>query len=137
MGENKHIEELDAFAKKYIKEADPEVPSLNFTSTIMDVITETKSEKVFKPNPLISIKGWILLFSLLTVCILYVSKGKSIFETWKLPEKYKYTPTFEFPDLFKNISVSNTMLTACFFFTLLVFIQMYLFKTRIDKKLNS
>ncbi len=137
MGENKHIEELDAFAKKYIKEVEEEIPSLDFTSNIMDVITETKSNAVFKPTPLISKNVWILLFSLLTICIIYVSKGKSILETWKIPQKFKFKPKFEFPDLFQSISISNTMLYACFFFTLLIFIQMYLFKTRFDKNLNS
>ncbi|MFY7672509.1 hypothetical protein ACOSP6_15615 [Tenacibaculum sp. MEBiC06402] len=137
MGENKHIEELDAFAKKYIKDVEQESPSLDFTSSVMDIIGQTDKSLVFKPTPLISKKVWVLLFSILTICIFYVSKGKSILATWKMPERFKYNPKFEFPDLFQNISVSNTMLTACFFFTLLIFIQIYLFKTRFDKRLNS
>jgi hypothetical protein len=137
MGENKHIEELDAFAKKYIQDIEQESPSLDFTSNVMDIIGETEKSSVFKPTPLISKKVWILLFSVLTICIIYVSKSKSILATWKMPERFKYNPKFEFPDLFQNISVSNTMLTACFFFTLLIFIQIYLFKTRFDKGLNS
>lgn len=137
MGENKHIEELDAFAKKYVKDVEQELPTFDFTSSVMNKITEVEISSVYNPAPLISKKVWVLLFSLLTICIVYVSKGKSIFSSWKMPEKLKFKPNYEFPDLFQSISVSNTMLYACFFFTLLIFIQMYLFKIRFDRDLNS
>ena len=39
MGENKHIKELDAFAKKYVKEISTEQPSLDFTASLMKKIT--------------------------------------------------------------------------------------------------
>ncbi len=137
MGENKHIEELDAFAKKYVKDVEQELPTFDFTSSVMNKITEVEISSVYKTTPLISKKVWVLLFSLLTICIVYVSKGKSIFSNWNMPEKFKISTNFEFPDLFQGITVSNTMLTACFFFTLLIFIQIYLFKNRFEKDLNS
>lgn len=139
MGENKHIEELDAFAKKYVQEVEQDIPSLDFTSNVMNTIVGTKSSEVFKATPLISKKVWFLLFSILTICIIYVSKGKSILETWTISNKFKFKPNldFEFPNLFQNISVSNTMVMSCFFFTLLIFIQFYFFKTRFEKDIDS
>lgn len=137
MGENKHIEELDAFAKKYVKDVEQELPTFDFTSSVMNKITEVEISSVYKTTPLISKKVWVLLFSLLTVCIVYVSKGKSIFSSWKMPEKFKISTNIEFPDLFQGITVSNTMLTACFFFTVLIFIQIYLFKNRFEKEIDS
>jgi hypothetical protein len=54
MGENKHIEELDAFAKKYVKEIKQDKPSLDFTASIMEIITKESASKVFKTTALIS-----------------------------------------------------------------------------------
>ena len=42
MGENKYIEELDTFSKKYVKEIQQEKPSLDFTSSIMQNIAKEK-----------------------------------------------------------------------------------------------
>ncbi|CAM1340611.1 hypothetical protein [Tenacibaculum amylolyticum] len=139
MGENKHIEELDTFAKKYINELEVEKPSIDFTKNIMDTILQQEDSKVYKATPLISKKVWILLLGILSASIFYISRGKSV--AWdkipgvsfgKLPEM-----KVQLPNLFENISISNTMLYAVFFFTILVFVQMYLFKHRFDKDLNS
>ena len=64
MGENKHIQELDAFAKKYVKEIKVEQPSLEFTASIMQTIAKENraKTKVLSVTPLISKKGWALIF---------------------------------------------------------------------------
>ena len=48
MGENKHIEELDAFAKKYVKDVEQELPTFDFTSSVMNKITEVEISSVYK-----------------------------------------------------------------------------------------
>lgn len=66
MGENKHIKEIDAFTKKYVKEIKTETPSLDFTSNLMKSIQQldaVKSVTVYKP--LISKKRGLLFLQLL------------------------------------------------------------------------
>ena len=84
MGEDKHIEELDAFTKKYIKEIDIEAPSVDFTANLMEILQQ-ENAKVYKPVPLISKKMWSVIVVFLIGSILYVSKGTSV--TWmKMPK---------------------------------------------------
>ena len=136
MGENKHIEELDAFAKKYVKELKEETPSIDFTSNLMDIIQKENSA-VYKATPLISKKVWFLLASILITSIIYVSRGTSL--SWiKIPTiKLDFLTKAKMPNLFEGISVSNTMLYSFFFLTFMVFIQVYLLKNHYTKKLES
>ncbi|MCT4698292.1 hypothetical protein [Tenacibaculum haliotis] len=135
MGENKHIKELDAFTKKYIKEIDIESPSADFTANLMGILKK-ENAKIYKPTPLISNKMWSVLVMFLVGSILYVSKGTSV--TWmKMPKiDLSYMSSIEMPNLFGNITVSNTMLYACFFFTLMIFFQVHFLKNHFTKNLN-
>lgn len=137
MGENKHIEELDAFAKKYIKEVEIETPSVDFTANIMQHVLHAENSEIYKASPLISKKVWGVLVTVLFVSILYVSRGTSL--GWlKMPKlKLDYFSRFQFPNLFEGITVSNTMLYACFFFTVMVFVQIYYLKNHFTKNLES
>ena len=65
MGENKHIKELDAFAKKYVQEIPEEKVSLDFTASIMKSIATESKNSVFKTKALIPKKGWFLIASLI------------------------------------------------------------------------
>ncbi|WP_075341326.1 hypothetical protein [Tenacibaculum agarivorans] len=135
MEENKHIEELDAFAKKYITDIEPDTPSIDFTSNLMEAIHETENASVFKPTPLISSKVWIVLFVILITSIIYVSNGESIAKLWQF--KFNYSLNNIVPDFLNTLSISNIMLYACFFFTVLIFVQIYLLKARFENYINS
>jgi len=135
MEENKHIEELDTFAKKYITDIEPDTPSIDFTSNLMEAIHETENTSVFNPTPLISSKVWIVLFVILITSIIYVSTGESIAKLWQF--KFNYSLNNIVPDFLNTLSISNIMLYACFFFTVLIFVQIYLLKTRFENYINS
>ena len=137
MGENKHIEEFDAFAKKYIKEVEIETPSIDFTANIMQHILQAENSEIYKASPLISKKVWGILATVLFTSILYVSRGTSL--GWvKMPKlKLDYFSRFQFPNLFEGITVSNTMLYACFFFTVMIFFQIYYLKNHFGRKYSS
>lgn len=136
MGENKHIKELDAFAKKYIKEIKEESPSVDFTSNLMNLIQKENSA-IYKATPLISTKIWIALVGVLAASILFVSRGTSL--SWvKMPNlNFDFFSKIQIPNLFEGIAVSNTMLYSFFFLALMVFIQVYLLKNHYTKKLES
>ncbi len=137
MGENKHIEELDAFAKKYINEIESESPSIDFTKNIMDSIQEFEKSEIYKADPLISKKTWSLLIGTLVVSILYVAKGKSIGSIGFSKINLDVFSKIKIPNLFESISVSNIMLYACFFFTVLIFAQIYFLKKRFETNIKS
>ncbi len=136
MGENKNIKELDAFVKKYINEIEEETPSVDFTANIMDAILNEEQSSIYKAKPLISKKVWVVLASLLAVSMLFVSKGTSL--SWlKIPKmRIDYLSNIQIPNLFENITVSNLMLSACFFFTVMVFVQIYYLKNYFTRKFN-
>lgn len=136
MGEDKHIEELDVFTKKYINEIKEETPSIDFTANIMDAIVQEEQSSIYKAVPLISKKVWFVLAGILAVSMLFVSKGTSL--SWlKIPEvKIDYLSNIQLPNLFENITVSNLMLSACFFFTVMVFVQIYYLKNHFTRKFN-
>lgn len=77
MGENKHIDELDAFAKKYIKEEIANnAPSKNFTANIMEVILTEKPQQVYKHNLNLSMSIWFVLggFIIASISLLFFGK---------------------------------------------------------------
>ena len=135
MGENKDIKKLDVFTKKYIKELEIESPSVNFTANLMDTILQKENVEVYKATPLISIKIWFVLVGVLTASILYVSRGSSL-KSIKIPElNFDFLSEVQMPNLFEGLSVSNTMLYACFFFTIMFFGQVYMLKNHFTKEL--
>ncbi|WP_420552997.1 hypothetical protein [Tenacibaculum aiptasiae] len=136
MGENKHIEELDAFAKKYIQEIEVEQPSLDFTSNLMSILEKEENIALYKATPLISKKVWAVLLSILIISIFYVSKGTSI--GWvKIPKiKFDYFSKLQSFNFLEGITISNTVLYTCFFFTLMIFVQIYYLKNHFTRNLN-
>ena len=134
MGENKHIKELDAFAKKYVKEIEQEKPSLDFTASLMNkIVLETNSE-VFKAKALITKKGWFVIATLLlaVVFIPFKTEEKSLLN---LPDvDFSFFDKLQIPNLFESIAVSNTVLYAVFFFGLMIIAQVVFLKNHFDKK---
>ncbi len=136
MGENKYIEELDVFTKKYIKEIKEETPSINFTNNLMNIL-QKENTFIYKATPLISKKMWVALFSLLLISVLYVSRGSSL--GWlKMPKvNFNFLSKIQMPSIFETITISNTMLYACFFFTIMIFVQIFYLKNHLTKKFES
>ena len=136
MGEDKYTKELDDFTKKYIKEIELDYPSKEFTVNIMQTILESENSEVYKVVPLISKKIWFLLIGILITCILYVSRGTSL--GWvKMPKvNLDSLSSIQIPNLFEGITVSNMVLSACFFFTIMFFGQIYMLKNHFTKELD-
>lgn len=133
MGENKHIEELDAFAKKYIKEIKQEQPSIDFTSTIMQTITKETSSEVFKTKPLISKRVWALIFG--CIVALFFIPTKSNEGLINLPEiNFSFLEKIQASSLLEYFSVSNTVLYALFFFGLMIIAQVVFLKNHFNKR---
>lgn len=134
MGENKHIEELDAFAKKFVKEIPQEKPSESFTSSLMQVIAEESTPKVFKTSALISRKVWVLIFLLITT-VLFIPFKESEKSVFNLPKvDFSFFDKIQIPNLFESISLSSTVLYAVFFFGLMIIAQVFFLKNHFNKR---
>ena len=132
MGENKHIEELDAFAKKYIKEIETESPSKEFTNSLMKNILTQQNTTVFKATPLISKKGWFVIFTSIIVLffIPFKASEKSIFNTYN----FSFFDNIQIPNLLESLNVSNTFVYSFLFFGLMMVIQVVYLKNHFNKR---
>ena len=137
MGENKHIKELDAFAKKYVKEIDTESPSLNFTASILDKIAlENTKESVFKTKALISKKSWFVIIASLLAIVLLTNQysEKSIFNIFETD--FSFIDKIQIPNFFETISISNTVLISVFLFGLMFIAQVVYLKNHFNKRFD-
>jgi hypothetical protein len=137
MGENKHIKELDAFAKKYVKEMKQEKPSLDFTASLMQKIAlESVNSEVFKAKALISKKGWFII-SLLMIAVIFIPFKTSRKSLFNLPRvDLSFFDKLQISNVFESISVSNTVLYAIFFFGLMIIAQVIFLKKHFEKRFN-
>jgi hypothetical protein len=136
MGENKHIKELDAFAKKYVKEIPSEKLSLDFTTSLMKKIAIENNAKAFYVKPLITKKGWMLIGAptLALIFITFFTTEESIL---KLPKiEFNFLDKLPHINLFDTLSVSNITGYAVLFFGLLFFAQIVFLKKHFDKRFN-
>ena len=136
MGENKHIKELDAFAKKYIKEIPQHTISDNFTNTIMDKIFAESKMNIVKNTPLISKKVWFLL-SIAFVILLFFPLISSKPSNFKFPNfEFSFLDKIQIPNVLESLSLSNITLYAFLFFGLMVCIQIGFLKKYFDKRIS-
>lgn len=136
MGENKHIEELDAFAKKFVKEIPQEKPSVDFTASLMQVLIKESKKSVYKPSVLISKKGWFLILGLVvaTLFIPFESSKKSLITLPKFD--FSFLDSIQIPNFLGFLSVSNTTMYTIFFFGLMILVQVVFLKNHFNKRFN-
>jgi len=137
MGENKHIDEIDAFAKKYVKEILTETPSIDFTSNLMKSITQLESVKskiVYKP--LISKKGWFVVFAAV-IAVIFIPFKSSEKGWFTLPEmNLSFLEKLNFSGMTQNVTVSNTTFIIALIFGLLLSVQIIYLKGFFEKRLH-
>ncbi len=137
MGENKHIEEIDAFAKKYVKEIPQESPSLSFTANLMQSISQLESVKsTTRYQPLISKKAWFIVLSAV-IAILFIPLNSSKEGLFTLPEfNLSFLEKFRYSGVIENLSISNTTFAITVVFGILVTIQIIYLKGFFEKRLH-
>ncbi|WP_298778397.1 hypothetical protein [uncultured Polaribacter sp.] len=136
MGENKHIKELDAFAKKYVREIQSESPSKDFTNSLMQAILAESKSTVFKPTVLISKKVWFLIFGLI-VAVIFIPFNSSEKSFINLPKvDFSFFDKIQIPNFLESIAISNTVLYSVFFFGLMIIAQVVFLKNHFNKRLE-
>ena len=130
---HKNEQQLDVFAKKYLKELPLESPSKDFTKNILDVIS--KEEVVItKYAPLISWKSWVLVAaSILAFFFIPFKESEStLFDQFQIDFSFGYLldkiPAIE------GIAVSSVTFYAVIFFGFMISIQTFFLKNYFSKK---
>ena len=137
MGENKHIEEIDAFAKKYVKEIKTETPSADFTKNLMQSIAQLQTIKsTIAYKPLISKKAWFVVVSAIIAVLFipFISSEKAFFTLPKI--NFSVLEKLNFSGLFQNVNISSTTFTIALVFGLLLAIQIIYLKGFFEKRLS-
>ena len=136
MEKNKQDLNQDTFLKKYVQEIALDTTNVHFTNSIMKVLLQEEKKVVIKVAPLISKKRWGIALGVLATCIWFLVKGKktSIYKLPSIDTQFLYE--FQMPDLFNNLSVSSTMLTAIVVFSLMVFVQIVYLKNHFNKRFD-
>ena len=134
MEKNKNTTELDAFAKKYVKEIHTESPSADFTASLMGKIVVEHQKSIFRSKALISKKGWLVIFGLVLAAI-FIPFKKSEERLLNLPRiDFSFLDKIQMPNLFENFSVSNTVTYAICFFGLMFMAQVIFLKNYFEKR---
>lgn len=137
MEENKNLQELDAFAKKYVKEIHIESPSIDFTASIMNKIIVAEKQKSLKTTEsLISTKMWFFILTLVLAAIFipFKSSEKSFIQFPKLD--FSFLNSIQIPTIFDANAISNTVLYAILCFGFMILIQVFYLKNYFNKRLH-
>ncbi|MFD2566185.1 hypothetical protein [Pseudotenacibaculum haliotis] len=131
MEENKNTQ-IDAFLKKQIQEMPLESPSKDFTSNLMSVLEEETSQST-QYVPLISKKIWIGIAALIAAIffIPFQEQEGSLMD--KVPLDLSFLDSIKMPTL-EGFTISSVALYAIFFFTLMIFAQIFYIKGYFNKR---
>ncbi|MAD96734.1 MAG: hypothetical protein CMB99_05330 [Flavobacteriaceae bacterium] len=138
MGENKHINELDAFAKKHIQEIEAEKPSVDFTNAIMkSILTEQAIQKI-SYEPLISKKVWfVIIAAVVSLFFIPIKAGK---RSQEFLDKIDLSidTNLEIPNLFESLSfdVSNSFSYAILLCAVMIIVQIVVLKNYFQNRMN-
>ena len=136
MGENKHMSELDAFTKKYVKEIKEEKPSFNFTASIMNALENQEEKVIVKTTVLISKKVWFLIAAIFITIVLIPFK-QSEQRLIEFPQiDFAMLEKYQLSNIFNSISISNITFSAVLLFGLMIFIQVIFLKNHFEKRIH-
>jgi len=125
----KHIE---AFTAKHIKDIPQEMPSINFTDSVMDAILVNENVELYQYKPLISKKVWVFIVVSIGVFLAYVLRKGNTENTITNESWLSKLPSFDFlvlPEL------STVSLYACVMFSLFIIFQVFYLKNVMNTNL--
>ncbi len=137
MGENKHIDELDIFAKKVFNNIAEKSPSVNFTEDVMKQINAIENSKIVNAssyNYRYSIYGIVISFVIASVFLIFQeNKSEASFFNFNISDI-----TFvKLPQLtwLQSLNLSVTTMYALFFFTILFIVQTIVLKQYFNRRI--
>jgi hypothetical protein len=133
---NKEDKNIEKLVENLMAETSMESPSIEFTAKVMSGVFAVKKNKAFTYKPIISKRAWFVIFGIIVALFAFL-----IFNTQLTSEGSNFNLTFlnfdQFLKPFSGFKISpmtaNVLLTA----TVMVFIQIFLLKTYLSKRLQK
>jgi hypothetical protein len=133
--EDKNIRQ---FVDRVMKETSLESPSYNFTSKVMANVLAVNKSKATTYKPLISRKGWILIFAGIIAVLLYLllsDSTQAANHSWLIDLSGKnFIPALNSSNLFQFSRLTINVVVAA---TVLVLIQIAMLKSYLNKRLTK
>ncbi|GAB1857098.1 hypothetical protein MHTCC0001_19340 [Flavobacteriaceae bacterium MHTCC 0001] len=132
---NKTHKYLDDLSKEVIKSTPIEQPILDFTSTVMTQVLELKTSP-FTYKPLISKKGWFIVFAFVVSSIILVTYTSDSLYSSLLVNSIDFNVLFDntFLEALCNMSVSKTVIYAVVLFGVMFSVQISMLKYYFNKR---
>ena len=134
----KQDKELNEFTKYIVKESELKSPSSNFVKNVMSKIEEEVSINTqFVYKPLISKKGWFIIFSVIVLATIAVIRNTQATSTylssWELSFLENTVNYFQF----NEIEFSKTFVICSVLFSLMMMVQVLGIKHFYNKETSS
>lgn len=134
----KQDKELNEFTKYIVKESELKSPSSNFVKNVMSKIEEEVSINTqFVYKPLISKKGWFIIFSVIVLATIAVIRNTQATSTylssWELSFLENTVNYFQF----NEIEFSKTFVICSVIFSLMMMVQVLGIKHFYNKETSS
>lgn len=134
----KQDKELNEFTKYIVKESELKSPSSNFVKNVMSKIEEEVSINTqFVYKPLISKKGWFIIFSVIVLATIAVIRNTQATSTylssWELSFLENTVNYFQF----NEIKFSKTFVICSVIFSLMMMVQVLGIKHFYNKETSS
>lgn len=132
--DDKHLED---FAKKIIKKAALEHPSIHFTSEIMSRVEALNKSDVTAYKPLISKNIWVLIgIGFVALCAYLVLGTETQQESWMGTLNFSALANNKISHILSGFTMSKTLMYAVALFGLMLCIQIPFLKNHFDKRLE-
>lgn len=131
--EDKNIEKL---VENLIAETSVESPSVEFTAKVMSGIYAVERNKIFMYKPVISKRAWFIIFGIIAALFAFL-----IFNTQLTSAGSNFNLTFfnldKFVKPFFGIEISSMTANVIVVATIMVFIQIFVLKTYLNKRFQK
>ena len=132
--EDKNIEH---YVRTVIKETPLESPSHDFTAKVMANVLATGKSKATIYRPLISKKGWLLVFAIIATIGYFIVNGSSQSQqtTWSFgPGLKNFLSNFGDVSLFQFSKITTSVIVLA---TIMIFIQITWLKNHLNKRFEK
>lgn len=136
MENHKSQEQLDSFAKKYVKEIPLERTSEDFTKNIMSAIQVEKKSKI-RYAPLMTWKAWSIAAILLIGLFFLPTEKSENSPLEKIGLDFKLSDIFQNLPSFEAMSFSDLTIYAVLMFGVMMSIQVFYLKGYFERRFNS
>ena len=129
---------LENIVDKMMQETVMELPSLDFTSQVMNQVEAIQSSEITKYKPLISKPIWSIFgFAILATCFYLFLKTPANEFCWLSRINFDVITNNSIAESVSRFKISKTLMYTIVFLSLMICVQVPLLKSYFDKQFES